>query len=73
MKTAVLDIGGSFIKYGQMDEELAITERGKVRTPEADRDAPPEEGSCISGCTGRRLGEDRKRRGWSCDQYAGGH
>ena len=44
MKTAVLDIGGSFIKYGQMDEELAITERGKVRTPEADRDAPPEEG-----------------------------
>ena len=33
MKTAVLDIGGSFIKYGQMDDVLAITGRGKVPTP----------------------------------------
>lgn len=33
MKAAVLDIGGSFIKYGQLDEGLEILNRGKVRTP----------------------------------------
>ncbi len=39
MKTAVLDIGGSFIKYGQIDEDLTITERGKVPTPEDEKEA----------------------------------
>lgn len=39
MNTAVLDIGGTFIKYGQIDEDLAITEQGKALTPLDDRDA----------------------------------
>lgn len=33
MKAAVLDIGGSSIKYGQMDESLEVQNRGKVKTP----------------------------------------
>ena len=37
-KIAVLDIGGSFIKYGQMNEELHILNRGKMKTYREDID-----------------------------------
>ena len=37
-KIAVLDIGGSFIKYGQMNEELHILNRGKMKTYRDDID-----------------------------------
>lgn len=38
-KVAVLDIGGSFIKYGQMNERLEILNRGKIRTQRDQIDA----------------------------------
>lgn len=39
MKAAVLDIGGSAIKYGQMDERLNVERRGKIPTPMSGMDA----------------------------------
>lgn len=34
MRAAVLDIGGSYIKYGRIEKDLEIINRGKLPTPE---------------------------------------
>lgn len=39
MTAAVLDIGGSSIKYGRMDERLAVEQRGKIPAPLKDMNA----------------------------------
>ena len=36
MKLLVIDIGGMFIKYAVMDQEMKIVTRGRVATPEND-------------------------------------
>lgn len=38
MKILVLDIGGTYIKYGCMTEDLSIMDRGKIRTPKEGRE-----------------------------------
>lgn len=38
MKILVVDIGGTFIKYACMTEDMAILSRGKVKTPEENRE-----------------------------------
>lgn len=37
MKVLVVDIGGTFIKYACMKEDMSILTRGKVKTPKEDR------------------------------------
>mgnify|MGYP004467682743 FL=1 len=39
MKILVVDIGGTFIKYACMKENMEILERGKVKTPQDGREA----------------------------------
>jgi len=39
MKVLVLDIGGTFIKWARMDEDMNIDVRGKVPTPQEGREA----------------------------------
>ena len=39
MKILVFDIGGTFIKYGVMDEQAEIGSRGRVPTPKGGREA----------------------------------
>ena len=39
MKAAVLDIGGSSIKYGRLDERLIVEQRGKIPAPLTDMNA----------------------------------
>ncbi len=39
MKVLVVDIGGTYIKYACMKENMEILERGKVRTPQDGREA----------------------------------
>ena len=39
MKFLVVDIGGTYIKYAYMKEDMTIIERGKVKTPQDGRDA----------------------------------
>lgn len=38
MKILVVDIGGTFIKYACMTEDMSILDRGKVKTPESGRE-----------------------------------
>lgn len=38
MKVLVIDIGGTFIKYACMEEDMKIMSRGKVETPKGDRE-----------------------------------
>ena len=39
MKILTVDIGGTFIKYARMSEEMEILSRGKLPTPQSGRDA----------------------------------
>ena len=39
MKILTVDIGGSFIKYARMTEEMEILSRGKLPTPQSRREA----------------------------------
>lgn len=39
MKILTIDIGGSFIKYARMTEDMEILSRGKLPTPQSGRDA----------------------------------
>jgi predicted NBD/HSP70 family sugar kinase len=39
MKLLVIDIGGTFIKYAVMQEDMSTLSRGKVPTPQSGRDA----------------------------------
>lgn len=38
MRVLVIDIGGTFIKYACMEEDMKILSRGKVETPKEDRE-----------------------------------
>lgn len=38
MKVLVIDIGGTFIKYACMTEDMQILDRGKVETPQENRE-----------------------------------
>lgn len=38
MKVLVVDIGGTFIKYAYMKEDMTILSRGKVKTPQENRE-----------------------------------
>lgn len=38
MKILVVDIGGTFIKYAGMTEDMSVLSRGKVKTPESGRE-----------------------------------